>query len=135
MQHPKANSSTAHVAVALASCASSLWATFAARLARHCFTAPALTPLLTCTGPAGLHQRGPAAWFDGTSYVNLCPVAPGTTYEYEFKVSTPEQPQRNNPCRTTHYRYCCPGSPAARCTSQHAQPQTAPANEAVPAPA
>lgn len=71
--------------------------------------------------PLGLHQRGPAAWFDGTSYVNLCPVAPGTTYEYEFRVSTQEQPQRSNPFRTALCPSCGPGQPAALCTSPHVQ--------------
>ncbi|PNW88481.1 hypothetical protein CHLRE_01g031500v5 [Chlamydomonas reinhardtii] len=37
----------------------------------------------------GLRMSGPAAWLDGVSYIGLCPVAPGSSYQYEFKVNDP----------------------------------------------
>ncbi|GIL43898.1 hypothetical protein Vafri_1486 [Volvox africanus] len=37
----------------------------------------------------GLRMSGPAAYFDGATYVTLCPVAPGKNYTYEFQVNDP----------------------------------------------
>ncbi|KXZ44185.1 hypothetical protein GPECTOR_71g546 [Gonium pectorale] len=37
----------------------------------------------------GLHMGGPAAWFDGASYISLCPITAGSTYTYQFKVNDP----------------------------------------------
>ncbi|KAG2501799.1 hypothetical protein HYH03_000299 [Edaphochlamys debaryana] len=34
----------------------------------------------------GLRMEGTAAWLDGVSYVDLCPIKPGMTFEYEFQI-------------------------------------------------
>ena len=34
----------------------------------------------------GLYMWNDAAWYDGASYVTMCPIAPGTNFTYRFLV-------------------------------------------------
>ena len=35
----------------------------------------------------GLHQKG-TPWMDGVAYITQCPIGPGQTFTYKFKVNT-----------------------------------------------